>query len=213
MSSVLNEEKIRTTTGGLTLEDIFQESEYLQTVVIILTAAQEKDFLARYTTLVNTVKDIPVQVVLPKSARKLLVDSEGYVVYSVVILKKFLAEMQHACRENRFTLRTFALSEVRSSGEGEEENEEEENEEMMVRGGMRGQHVEEEEEEEEEEEPATTAVIPGSETPAAIQLRKEAGDETPYEPKSLYTRLEEVEVSGSSGLMPVTKKYIIPGKN
>ena len=95
----------------------------------------------------------------------------------------------------------------------EEENEEEENEEMMVRGGMRGQHVEEEEEEEEEEEPATTAVIPGSETPAAIQLRKEAGDETPYEPKSLYTRLEEVEVSGSSGLMPVTKKYIIPGKN
>ena len=93
----------------------------------------------------------------------------------------------------------------------EEENEEEENEEMMVRGGMRGQHVEEEEEE--EEEPATTAVIPGSETPAAIQLRKEAGDETPYEPKSLYTRLEEVEVSGSSGLMPVTKKYIIPGKN
>ena len=125
MSSVLNEEKIRTTTGGLTLEDIFQESEYLQTVVIILTAAQEKDFLARYTTLVNTVKDIPVQVVLPKSARKLLVDSEGYVVYSVVILKKFLAEMQHACRENRFTLRTFTLSEVRSSGEGEDENEEE----------------------------------------------------------------------------------------
>ena len=93
-----------------------------------------------------------------------------------------------------------------------EENEEED-EEMVERGDMYGQQIEEEEEEEEEEEPATMAVIPGSETPAAIQLRKEAGNETPYEPKSLYTRLEEVEVSGGSGLMPVTKKYIIPGKN
>ena len=126
MSSVLNEEKIRATTGGLTLEDIFQETDYLQTVVIILSTSQEKDFLARYTTLVNTEKAIPVQIVLPKSARKLLVDAEGYVVYSVVILKKFLAEMQHACRENRFTLRTFKLSEVRNvNGDGEGDSEEE----------------------------------------------------------------------------------------
>lgn len=90
----------------------------------------------------------------------------------------------------------------------EEEDDQEEN--AMAMGGMGGQSMEEEEEE--EEEPATVSVIPGSETPAAIQLRKEAGDETPYEPKSLYTRLEEVEVSGGSGLVPVTKKYIIPGK-
>ena len=55
-------------------------------------------------------------------------------------------------------------------------------------------------------------VIPGTETPAAVQLRKEAGDETPYEPKSLFTHLEEVEVTGDKGLMPVTKKYVIPGK-
>ena len=54
------------------------------------------------------------------------------------------------------------------------------------------------------------SVIPGSETPAAIQLRKEAGDETPYEPRSLYTHLEEVKVSGGSGIMPVTKKYVFP---
>ncbi|KNB42436.1 splicing factor 3b subunit 2-like protein [Blastocystis sp. subtype 4] len=47
-----------------------------------------------------------------------------------------------------------------------------------------------------EEEPGMMSVIPGSETPAAIQLRKEAGDETPYEPRSLYTHLEEVKVSG-----------------
>lgn len=69
--------------------------------------------------------------------------------------------------------------------------------------------VEEEKKEEEVPVPADV-VIPGSETPAAIQLRKEAGDETPYEPKSLYTHLEEVEVSGGEGFMPPTKKYVIP---
>lgn len=68
-----------------------------------------------------------------------------------------------------------------------------------------------EEEKKEEEVPVPAdVVIPGSETPAAIQLRKEAGDETPYEPKSLYTHLEEVEVSGGEGFMPPTKKYVIP---
>ena len=83
----------------------------------------------------------------------------------------------------------------------EEDEEEEEREAEMP--------VEEEKKEEEVPVPADV-VIPGSETPAAIQLRKEAGDETPYEPKSLYTHLEEVEVSGGEGFMPPTKKYVIP---
>lgn len=83
----------------------------------------------------------------------------------------------------------------------EEEDEEEERE----------AEVPAEEEKKEEEVPVPAdVVIPGSETPAAIQLRKEAGDETPYEPKSLYTHLEEVEVSGGEGFMPPTKKYVIP---
>ena len=83
----------------------------------------------------------------------------------------------------------------------EEDDEEEEREAEVP--------VEEEKKEEEVPVPADV-VIPGSETPAAIQLRKEAGDETPYEPKSLYTHLEEVEVSGGEGFMPPTKKYVIP---
>ena len=83
----------------------------------------------------------------------------------------------------------------------EEDDEEEEREAEVP--------VEEEKKEEDVPVPADV-VIPGSETPAAIQLRKEAGDETPYEPKSLYTHLEEVEVSGGEGFMPPTKKYVIP---
>ena len=73
------------------------------------------------------------------------------------------------------------------------------------------EEVHEETKKEKEEEPAMPSVIPGSETPAAIQLRKDLGTETPYEPKSLYTHLEEVEVKGGSGLLPVTRKYVMPG--
>lgn len=62
---------------------------------------------------------------------------------------------------------------------------------------------------EKEEGEEMVSVIPGSNAPAAVPLRKEMGDGD--EPKSLYTRLEEVEVSGGSGFLPPTKRYIIPG--
>ena len=49
MSSVLNEEKIRATTGGLTLEDIFQESDYLQNIAFThnLSPLQQKTQVVR----------------------------------------------------------------------------------------------------------------------------------------------------------------------
>lgn len=56
-------------------------------------------------------------------------------------------------------------------------------------------------------------VIPGSEVPTAIPLRKEAGAEKAEAEKTLFTPLEEVEVSAGAGLMPVTKKYVLPGKS
>lgn len=117
LASVLKEEEIMKTTHGASLRDIFIETEYLQTVVVIVMSSQEKDFLSRYESL-GCEKDVSkessndVPKVVPKSARKLLVDAEGYVVYSIVILKKYLNQLQHACRENRFTLRLFSLSEL-----------------------------------------------------------------------------------------------------
>ena len=109
LTSILREEEVMKTTKGASLRDIFIETDYLQTVVIIVSSGQEKDFLRSYPLLAATVK---TPAVVPGSARKLLVDAEGYVVYSVVILKKYLGELQHACRESRFTLRTFSVSEL-----------------------------------------------------------------------------------------------------
>ena len=79
------------TTKGASLRDIFVETDYLQTVVIIVSSNQEKEFLHGYQLLAATAV---TPAVVPGSARKLLVDAEGYVVYSVVILKKYLSELE-----------------------------------------------------------------------------------------------------------------------
>lgn len=117
LASVLKEEEVMEMTHGASLRDIFIDTEYLQTVVVIVMSSQEKDFMNRYE-LLGCEKDsskgpeATLPKVVPKSARKLLVDNEGYVVYSIVILKKYLSQLQHACRENRFTLRLFNLAEL-----------------------------------------------------------------------------------------------------
>ena len=94
----------------------------------------------------------------------------------------------------------------RRRGRREREAEEKEGEMEMEEG--------EEKEGKRGEEEERRMVIPGSEVPMEIPLRKEVGGgEKGAEEKTLFTPLEEVEVSGGTGLMPVTKKYVIPGKN
>ena len=62
---------------------------------------------------------------------------------------------------------------------------------------------------EEEAEKEEKVVIPGSNIPAAVPLRKDM--ESSNEPKSLYIRLEEVEVEGGSGYFATTRRYVLPG--
>ena len=82
--------------------------------------AQEKEFLAKYKDLGCDEEDKVVKVV-PESCRRLLVDGDGYMLYSVVVLKKYLKKIQEACRENRYTLRLYEGGE--SNGKKEEEEE------------------------------------------------------------------------------------------
>ena len=74
------------------------------------------------------------------------------------------------------------------------------------------QEVHHDEEIQEDEEPEMASIIPGSNAPA-VPWRKDFSTVSNNEPKSLYTHLEEVEVSGGSGFLPPTKRYVIPGKD
>ena len=97
----------------------------------------------------------------------------------------------------------------------EEAKEEEEGEAMEAEDAKDAERRAKEEaaERPEKAEDERRTVIPGSEVPTAIPLRKEAGAEKAEAEKTLFTPLEEVEVSAGAGLMPVTKKYVLPGKS
>lgn len=72
---------------------------------------QEKEFLNTY----HTYGENGNSAILPSSARKLFADAEGYLVYSVVALKKFIPFIQQVCRENRYTFRSFNIEEMDNS--------------------------------------------------------------------------------------------------
>lgn len=97
-------------------EYISSDSEYLATMVVILQKAQEESFLETYTTIDG--ESVPLgpegrrenvrgSPVVPGSARRLAEDKDGYVLYTVVILKKFIDSFRAACREKRFAVRDF----------------------------------------------------------------------------------------------------------
>ncbi|KAM7453522.1 hypothetical protein BLSTO_05730 [Blastocystis sp. subtype 1] len=119
LSLLLKEEEVMKNTS-MTLKQVFVETEYLQTVVLILSSSQEKEFLAKYKNL-GCDEDDKVVKVVPESGRRLLVDGDGYTLYSVVVLKKYLKKIQEACRENRYTLRVYEGGE--NSAKKEEEDE------------------------------------------------------------------------------------------
>lgn len=58
-----------------------------------------------------------VSAVVPGSARRLAADSEGFVVFSMVVLRKLVSEVSAACRDHRFTLRMFDPAEERGAAE------------------------------------------------------------------------------------------------
>ena len=75
--------------------------------------------MAKYKNLGCDEEDKVVKVV-PESCRRLLVDGDGYMLYSVVVLKKYLKKIQEACRENRYTLRVYEGGENSAKKEEDE---------------------------------------------------------------------------------------------
>ena len=75
--------------------------------------------MAKYKNLGCDEEDKVVKVV-PESGRRLLVDGDGYMLYSVVVLKKYLKKIQEACRENRYTLRVYEGGENSAKKEEDE---------------------------------------------------------------------------------------------
>ncbi|GMM52469.1 H(+)-transporting V1 sector ATPase subunit C [Starmerella bacillaris] len=73
--------------------DIVQDSEYLESVLVVVPLNQEKEFLAKYESIST--------MVVPRSAKKISGD-KTFVLYSVTVFRKFASQFIHKVRENKW---------------------------------------------------------------------------------------------------------------
>ena len=94
------------------------DSEYLASLLLVLPKAAEEAFLGFYEALDGAAvplggegarEAVRGSPVVPRSARRVAEDKDGYVLYALTILKRFEASFRAACKEKRVTVRDFSF--------------------------------------------------------------------------------------------------------
>ena len=94
--------------------ELLLDTEYLTTVLVIVSRNSEKQFLEQYETLAGDAvgygpaenrQEILGSPVVPKSAKKIAEDKDGFILYVVTILKNFKDVYAQALQKARFTVR------------------------------------------------------------------------------------------------------------
>jgi len=110
----------RKTTGSLVskdltdefkAEDFVQNSEYLQTIPVVVPKLLMKEWESKYSTFAD--------MVVPGSARKITQDQD-HILYTVTLFKKVIDEYRGRCRENKFIVRDYVFDEqIQKAGKNE----------------------------------------------------------------------------------------------
>ena len=77
---------------------LIQDSEYLETHLVVVPNSAKKDFLRSYETI--------SPMVVPRSSIEVTHDDE-FTLYAVTTFKKHSSEFQHKCREMKWTPRDY----------------------------------------------------------------------------------------------------------
>ncbi|TVY33005.1 V-type proton ATPase subunit C [Lachnellula subtilissima] len=77
---------------------LVQDSEYLETHLVVVPSNFKKDFIKSYETI--------SPMVVPRSAKEVAHDDE-FTLYAATTFKKYSAEFQHKCREMKWTPRDY----------------------------------------------------------------------------------------------------------
>lgn len=93
---------VRSLDRLVTKRDIVLDSEYLQSVLVVVSASQHDNFLNTYETV--------SPMVVPKSARQIVADKD-YVLYSVTVFRKYADEFIAKARESKWVIRELDFSE------------------------------------------------------------------------------------------------------
>lgn len=83
-------------------EDFILDSEYLQTLLVVVPKSFYHEWSAKYETLTD--------MIVPRSSKVLFEDDENCLV-SVTLFRRVADEFRHKCRENKFNVRDFQYSE------------------------------------------------------------------------------------------------------
>lgn len=102
----------RNLSGLISSNDLISNSEYMQSVVFIIPETSESSWLDEYESI------LPLGAV-PRSARALHRE-DGQVLYSVVVMKKFMDEYIKASHAKKYLARTdFEFSSEQEAQESE----------------------------------------------------------------------------------------------
>ncbi|KAF7551710.1 hypothetical protein G7046_g7640 [Stylonectria norvegica] len=105
--TVDNDVKVKFNHGNLSTKSLVpivdpsllvQDSEYIETHLIVVPANNKKDFLKSYETL--------APMVVPRSSVQIAQDDE-FILFAVATFKKYSAEFLQKCREQKWTPRQF----------------------------------------------------------------------------------------------------------
>ncbi|CAG0884823.1 unnamed protein product [Cyprideis torosa] len=83
-------------------QDFVLDSEYLQTLLVVVPKASYNDWNLKYEKLSG--------MVVPRSTKLIFEDNESG-LFTVTVFKKVIEEFKLHCRENRFTVRDFVYNE------------------------------------------------------------------------------------------------------
>lgn len=106
-------------TDSLVKKEMFVDTEYLQTVVVIVPKQSESEFLAKYEKLASDAvgygpadnrQQIVGSPVVPRSALKVTEDREGFCLYLVTVLKLYVEQFKVAALPHRFLVRPFVYN-------------------------------------------------------------------------------------------------------
>jgi V-type H+-transporting ATPase subunit C len=112
--------------------NVFFDTEYLTTVMIVVSKNAEKQFLEQYEGLAPDAvgygpaenrQEVLGSPVVPGSAQKIAEDKDGFILYVVTILKNFKDVFTHACQKARFAVRDPASEKKEADTAPEDEDE------------------------------------------------------------------------------------------
>lgn len=87
----------RNLSGLVSVNDIIPASEYMQSIIFVIPESEESAWINEYETL------LPIGAI-PRSARALHRD-DGYILYVIVVMKKFVEEYVKTAASKKFIAR------------------------------------------------------------------------------------------------------------